>query len=463
MRLWCAGPPARGAVSEVRMHIPDGYISPATSGAMYVAALPFWAVATVRVRRTLSGRTVPLLSIFAAFAFVIMMFNIPVPGGTTAHAVGGTLAAIVLGPWAAVITTSVALVIQALFFGDGGVTAIGANCMSMAIVLPLVGYAGYRIVAGRAPALSQRRVVAAAIGGYAGITAAALVVGVLLGIQPLFWSTGGVPDYSPYNLATAIPAMLLAHALGASFVEAAVTALAVAYLQRSYPEILLRRVPAADPDAAGAGSPWRPVALVVVAALGIAFVAGLVKGGGDLARWGGVDWSTVDWTAAAQTVAVSAVISAVVLPALFVALRHAGAWRPLALIFVGLVIWAPIGLIAPGAAFGEEASATQAQVDAAVAARDAGNPALFDALPQVNRECACVPKGLAGGTYANHALFSGYEAPWVSRDAPAWQQNLGYQAAGALGIAILTALGAGLWAFARWLAPSAPPDWRNAT
>ena len=185
----------------------------------------------------------PLLSIFAAFTFAIMMFNVPVPGGTTAHGVGGTLTAIVLGPWAAVITTSVALILQALFFGDGGITAIGANCFNMAVVLPFVGYYTYRTIAGNSDMLSQRRVIAAAIGSYVGITVAALLVGIELGIQPDLWSTNGIPDYSPYGLGTAIPSMLLSHMAGASFVEAAITALAVGYLQRTFPEILLRLAP----------------------------------------------------------------------------------------------------------------------------------------------------------------------------------------------------------------------------
>src|SRR5690349_2368011 len=138
------------------MHIPDGYLSPATAGAMYLAVTPFWAVAVTRVRRIIGGRTVPLLAIFSAFTFAIMMFNVPVPGGTTAHGVGGTLTAIVLGPWAAVISTSVALIVQALFFGDGGITAIGANCLNMGVMLPIVGYGVYRVIAGRTSALSSR-------------------------------------------------------------------------------------------------------------------------------------------------------------------------------------------------------------------------------------------------------------------------------------------------------------------
>jgi cobalt/nickel transport system permease protein len=69
------------------------------------------------------------------------MFNLPIPGGTTAHAVGMGVAAIVLGPWAAVLAISIALMIQALFFGDGGITAYGVNCLNMAIIGSLVAYA----------------------------------------------------------------------------------------------------------------------------------------------------------------------------------------------------------------------------------------------------------------------------------------------------------------------------------
>src|SRR5947209_20631275 len=103
------------------MHIPDGYLSPLISLGTGLMTVPAWAVAVRRVQRVLNHRTVPLLAIFSALSFTIMMFNIPVLGGTTAHGVGGTLIAVVLGPWAAVIGVSMALIIQALFFGDGGI------------------------------------------------------------------------------------------------------------------------------------------------------------------------------------------------------------------------------------------------------------------------------------------------------------------------------------------------------
>ena len=79
-----------------------------------------------KVRQTMNSQSVPLIALLAAFSFVIMMFNIPLPGGTTGHAVGAALAAIILGPEIATIAISIALMIQALFFGDGGVLAIGA-------------------------------------------------------------------------------------------------------------------------------------------------------------------------------------------------------------------------------------------------------------------------------------------------------------------------------------------------
>ena len=120
------------------MHIPDGYLAPAVSLGLAAVTVPAWAVATQRVKKVLNNRTVPLLAIFSALSFTIMMFNVPVPGGTTAHGVGGTLIAVVLGPWAAVIAVSTALILQALFFGDGGVLAIFANCLNMAIILPFV-------------------------------------------------------------------------------------------------------------------------------------------------------------------------------------------------------------------------------------------------------------------------------------------------------------------------------------
>jgi cobalt/nickel transport system permease protein len=221
------------------MHIPDGYLGPATCGIFYAVMIPIWAVASKIVKATLKAKQVPLLAIGAAFSFVIMMFNVPIPGGSTGHAVGGVLVAILLGPWAACIAITVALVIQALLFGDGGITAIGANCFNMAVVLPFVGYFIYRLISYGSDVKSFRRVIAAGIAGYIGINVAALLAGIEFGIQPLLHHTaGGQALYCPYALNVAVPAMAGEHLLIFGWVEAIVTALVVKYLQKQDPSLL---------------------------------------------------------------------------------------------------------------------------------------------------------------------------------------------------------------------------------
>jgi len=215
------------------MHIPDGYLGPATSGVMYAVMLPIWAVASRMVKKTLKAKQVPLLAIGAAFSFVIMMFNVPIPGGTTGHAVGAVLVAILLGPWAACIAVTVALVIQALLFGDGGITAIGANCFNMAFVMVFTGHYLYKLASGKTPVVSSRRVVAAGIAGYVALNIAALVTAVQFGIQPLLHrAANGQALYCPYGLRVAVPAMLGEHLLLFGWIEALVTALVVKYLQK---------------------------------------------------------------------------------------------------------------------------------------------------------------------------------------------------------------------------------------
>ena len=221
------------------MHIPDGYLGPQTCGFFYLAMLPIWAAAAKMVKKTLKARQVPMLAIGAAFSFVIMMFNVPIPGGSTGHAVGGVLVAILLGPWAACIAITVALVIQALLFGDGGITAIGANCFNMAFVLPFAGYYIYKAVSYNAPVGANRRVIAAGIAGYVGINLAAFLAGVEFGIQPLLHHTAsGQALYCPYGLKVALLIMPGEHLLIFGWVEAMVTALVIKYLQKQDPSLL---------------------------------------------------------------------------------------------------------------------------------------------------------------------------------------------------------------------------------
>ena len=221
------------------MHIPDGYLGPATSGFFYIVMLPVWTIASRVVKKTLKAKQVPLLAIGAAFSFVIMMFNVPIPGGTTGHAVGGVLVAILLGPWAACIAVTVALVVQALLFGDGGLTAIGANCFNMAFILPFVGYYIYRLIAYNASAAAGRRAAAAGIAAYVGINVAAFFAGIEFGLQPLLHHTAtGQALYCPYGIKVAVAAMSGEHLLVFGWVEAIVTAFVVKYLQKQDPALL---------------------------------------------------------------------------------------------------------------------------------------------------------------------------------------------------------------------------------
>lgn len=277
---------ASHAPKDTALHIPDGYLSPSTCALTFAAAAPFWYLASQKVKRQLHTRAVPLMAVVSAFSFVVMMFNLPLPGGTTGHAAGLGIAAIVLGPWAAVLSLSVALIIQAVFFGDGGLTAIGANCLNMAVIGPFVASGVYRMLAGTSAITSARRVFAAGAAGYVGMNAAALAAAIEFGVQPLlFTDAGGTPLYAPYPLSIAIPAMMIGHLTIAGLAEAVASAGLVAALQRYEPE-LLHPAPASDT----ASSWWTVRKLWAgLAALMVMSPIGLLAAG---TAWG--EWSAED-------------------------------------------------------------------------------------------------------------------------------------------------------------------------
>ena len=279
------------------MHIPDGYLSPITSLVMFLLVLPFWTIGVRKIRETMNAKSVPLIALLAAFSFVIMMFNVPLPGGTSGHAVGAALAAIVLGPEVAVIAVSIALIIQAFFFGDGGILAIGANCFNMAVVIPYVSYAIYRAISRGTPVNSSRRVVGAALGGWTGVTLGALLTSVEFGIQPLlFKAADGTPLYAPYPLAVSIPAMVIPHMLVPSVVEGLLTALVVGYLQRSNAAVLET---AEKPALAGEVGSFRRLGWLWVGlgALVVASPLGLLAPGTAWGEWGTEELSKMGFKA----------------------------------------------------------------------------------------------------------------------------------------------------------------------
>jgi len=270
------------------MHIPDAAISPMTAAVAGGAMAPVWWLSARRLRGAMGSRQVSLLALGAAFCFVVMMFNVPAIGGTTVHPIGGVLAAILLGPWAAAIAVTVALLIQALFFADGGVLALGANAFAMAFAMPFTGYLVYRAMGSRSPAGSARRAFAAGIGAYVGLNAAALTVAVLLGVQPwLHHEPDGRALYFPFDLRVTVPAIMLPHLLIAGPIEAIVTVAAVRAARRIGVRIY-------GEDEAQAAGGRRELAWVGLGAALALTPLGLLASGD---AWG--EWSAEDLTARA--------------------------------------------------------------------------------------------------------------------------------------------------------------------
>lgn len=225
------------------MHIPENYLSPATCAVLTVAMVPVWVHAVKKVKNELPKEKIAMIGVGAAFSFIGMMFNVPLPGGTTGHAVGGTLIAAVLGPDAACLAVSVALLIQALLFGDGGILSFGANCINMAFAMPYLGYFLYKLIMkamtkGNEPKISQR-LVSAGIGAYAGINVAALLAALEFGIQPyLFHNEAGQALYCPYGLNISIPSMMVGHLTIFGLAEVIFTVAVLAFICKMSPSLL---------------------------------------------------------------------------------------------------------------------------------------------------------------------------------------------------------------------------------
>jgi cobalt/nickel transport system permease protein len=210
------------------MHIPDGFLSTPVSILMWVVAILGVGYALLRVNRDLDERRVPLMGVMAAAIFAGQMLNFSVTGGTSGHLVGAALAAIVLGPWAAILVLACVVSTQALLFQDGGLLALGANIVNMALVGVVVGYAVYLTV--RRLAGERRRGVFGAgfLSGWCSIVIAALVCALQLAVS----------GTSPANIA--VPAMGGIHML-IGVGEGLITAGALALLYAARRDLVTAR------------------------------------------------------------------------------------------------------------------------------------------------------------------------------------------------------------------------------
>lgn len=263
------------------MHIPENYLSPSTCAVMAAAMVPVWTYSVKKVKEEIPKVKMPLLGIGAAFSFLGMMFNIPLPGGTTGHAVGGTLIAILTGsPSAGCIAVTIALLIQALLFGDGGILAFGANCFNMAFVLPFLGFTLYKFIWAK----TGKRKLAAGIGSYVGINAAAFCAAVEFGIQPLlFTDAAGKALYCPYPLSISIPAMMVGHLTLFGLAEVVLTTAILAFVEKISPETL---------EEAPKQKAFKPL-YILMAVLVVLTPLGLLASGTAWGEWGVEEMATL--------------------------------------------------------------------------------------------------------------------------------------------------------------------------
>jgi cobalt/nickel transport system permease protein len=247
------------------MHIPDGFLATPVWVALDVAAAAAVAVMAKRAQRGMDEGRTPLLGVMGAFVFAAQMINFPVGAGTSGHLVGSALLACTLGPAAAAVVMTAILAVQALVFQDGGLLALGANVVNMALVGVLAGYLPFHYWAG-----AGSRKAATFAGGVLSVVTAACMAIVELRIS-------GVP----------MPGALLGVSLGlfliSALIEGAITMVVFGAFERMNPTWV---TPAAVQPAKLKGALL--VVAVVLASAGAVFASGLPDGLESLAEKTGI-------------------------------------------------------------------------------------------------------------------------------------------------------------------------------
>ncbi|MBY8979865.1 MAG: energy-coupling factor ABC transporter permease [Candidatus Lokiarchaeota archaeon] len=214
------------------MHIPDGLLDPITTIVLWIVTIAIMILGYFRMGKMFekedSEKMIPYIGVLAAIIFAFQFVNYPVPGGTSGHLVGGTLVAVILGPWASVIVLFLILVIQSLF-GDGGITALGANTFNMGIIGGIVGFylviLFVRLLNNTSLKKELKVTIATAIGSYIAIVLASFMCGIEIGIS------GTIP------IEIAVPAMVFWHII-IGLGEAIISALIVFYIYKTKPDFI---------------------------------------------------------------------------------------------------------------------------------------------------------------------------------------------------------------------------------
>ena len=214
-------------VTHIAMHAPDGFLEPSVAVITAVIALVAISAGVRYAGRELGDRQVPLAGVAAAFIFAAQMVNFPVAAGTSGHLLGGALAAVLLGPWVGMLVVSVVVIVQAVLFADGGLTALGYNTLNMAIVTAFGGWAAFILL---------RKVMPRTSAGVVGAGAVAAGISVVLSAAAFSveWLFGAS---APVAFDTVFGAMVGVHVL-IGIGEAVITGLVLTAVMASRPDLV---------------------------------------------------------------------------------------------------------------------------------------------------------------------------------------------------------------------------------
>ncbi len=217
--------PFTDLLAPVRLHIPDGFLSPLVAGVGWVLAVAAIAYALRQTRGQLGSKQIPLMGVLAAFIFAAQAINFPVAGGTSGHLLGGTLAAIILGPWAAVLVMTAVIGVQALLFQDGGLLVLGFNIVNMGVLTAFTGHFLYQALKGMMGPGRNSLLAAGAVGAWLSVMIGAIATAVELAFS------GTTP------MGVALPAMAGVHAL-IGIGEALITVGALSFIYATRRDLL---------------------------------------------------------------------------------------------------------------------------------------------------------------------------------------------------------------------------------
>lgn len=208
------------------LHIPDGFIDVPTSALFGFLTVVLLALALKRAKGQLDDRVAPMAGLASVFIFAMQMLNFPVAAGTSGHLVGAAIGAVLIGPWAAALALTVVLAVQALFFADGGLIALGLNVFNLAFVAVFVAWGVFLILKRVLPANKTGLLIATGIGAFVSVPVSALVFS-------LQFALGGTEAISASTVTAAMVSVHLLIGIG----EAIISVLTVSAVIAARPDL----------------------------------------------------------------------------------------------------------------------------------------------------------------------------------------------------------------------------------